>query len=257
MRRKPPCAASRSTSQGCGCLGPPRRKNRLPNIAFVSPKGGAGKTTAALLLALGLHERGGRVAMIDSDPNKPLVHWANLPGRPAGITVHPAPTAEDIRDALREAQRLQPDWIILDTEGSVRGAMAFTALRLDLVLTPLASSQLEALQAIKAADMVKQFGKRSGRQTLHRCLLTRVPAVVRPRSLKQVVAQLRESGIELLPTALIEKEAFRALFMMGGGLDELARMDGPSGIEAAKANANSYVAAVLDLLAEPKTQAVS
>lgn len=224
----------------------------MPNIAFVSPKGGAGKTTAALLLALGLNARGGRVAMIDSDPNKPLVHWANLPERPDRITVHPAPTAEDIRDALREAQRLQPDFIILDTEGSVRGAMAFTSLRLDLVLTPLAASQLEALQAIKAAEMVRQFGKRAGRLTPHRCLLTRVPAAVRPKSLRVVVDELKACNIELLPTALIEKEAFRALFMIGGGLDTVAEA-GQSGVEAAKANADAYVGAVLDLLAAPRT----
>jgi chromosome partitioning protein len=85
----------------------------MPNVAFVSPKGGAGKTTAALLLALGLADRGQRVAMIDSDPNKPLVHWAELPNRRDKITVHPAPTVQDIRDAAREAQRYSPEWTIV------------------------------------------------------------------------------------------------------------------------------------------------
>ena len=100
----------------------------MPAVAFVSPKGGAGKTTAALLLALGLANRRQRVAMIDSDPNKPLVAWAAMAGRPDLISVHPAPTLQDVRDALREAQRRQPDWVILDTEGSMRGAMAFTTI---------------------------------------------------------------------------------------------------------------------------------
>jgi len=219
----------------------------LPTVAFVNPKGGAGKTTAALLLALGLAEQGQRVAMIDSDPNKPLVHWANLPGRPDKITVHPAPMAQDIRDALREAQRRNPDWTILDTEGSIRGAMAFTTMRLDLVLTPLAASTLEALQAIKAAEMVGQFGKRGGERLLHRCLLTRVPAALRPKSLKQVVEQLRANEIEMLPTALIEKEAFRTLFTIGGGFAELER-EGVNGVPAARLNAQGYLAAVLELL---------
>ena len=89
-------------------------------VAFISPKGGAGKTTAALTLALGLLDRGQRVAMIDSDPNKPLIQWIKLPGCPENLSVHPAPTLQDINDALRDARRRNPDWIILDTEGQRR-----------------------------------------------------------------------------------------------------------------------------------------
>jgi chromosome partitioning protein len=226
----------------------------VPAVAFVSPKGGAGKTTAALVLALQLAETGKRVAMLDSDPNRPLVHWAALPGRPDLITIHPAPTITDIKDALREAEREHPDWIILDTEGSLRGAQAFTALRLDLVLTPLAGSHLEALQAIKAAELVGGFGARSGRAVLHRCLLTRLPAAIRTKSLKVIVDQLRENHAQLLPVALIEKEAFRALFAMGGGMDGLERA-GVTGVAAARHNARSYLDAVLELLKTTRASA--
>jgi chromosome partitioning protein len=222
----------------------------VPDVAFISPKGGAGKTTAALLLALGLADRGERVAIVDSDPNKPLVHWAALPGRPSLISVHPAPTLQDVHDAYREAKRLSPDWIILDTEGSVRGAMAFTTIRPNLVLTPLAGSQLEAVQAIRAWEMVEQFGGRSERRLLHRCVLTRIPAALRPRGLRDVVGQLRSKNIEFLPTPLFEKEAFRALFSTGGGLDEVHR-SGVSGVKAARENAAEYVDAVVSVLQSP------
>ena len=219
----------------------------MPNVAFVSPKGGAGKTTAALLLALGLAEQGLRVALIDSDPNKPLVQWASLPGRPDAISVHAAPTIQDIRDAVREAQRREPEWTIVDTEGSVRGAMVFAALRFDLVVTPLTGSQLDLAEAIKGAQMVDAFGKRGGRPLLHRCLLTRVPAALKPRSLQGVVAQLHEHHIEILGTPLIEKEAFRDLFAHGGGLDSLAGR-GVYGVPAARQNTEAYVRSVIEVV---------
>ena len=54
----------------------------MPVIAFSSPKGGAGKTTAATVLATVLAERGATVTIIDADPNKNVVDWAKLPGKP-------------------------------------------------------------------------------------------------------------------------------------------------------------------------------
>jgi chromosome partitioning protein len=219
----------------------------MPNVAFISPKGGAGKTTAAVALALGLVERGHRVAMIDSDPNKPLVRWAELPNRCEGLSVHPAPTVQDIRDAVREAQRQAPDWTILDTEGTERGGVVLAALRFDLVLTPLAGSQLDLHEAIKAAEMVRTFGRRAGAPILHRALLTRIPAAIKPRMLKTVVAQLRDAGVQILPTPLLEKEAFRALFHIGAGFEAL-EMNGVWGAAAARQNTAAYAKDVEDLL---------
>jgi len=82
---------------------------------------------------------------------------------------------------------------------------------------------------------------------MHRCLLTRIPAAIRPRSLKAVVAQLAQHKIEFLPTALLEKEAFRALFSIGGGFPSL-ESDGVGGVPAARKNSDVYVEAVLDLV---------
>jgi chromosome partitioning protein len=217
------------------------------NIAFISPKGGSGKTTAALLLALGLAERGQRVALIDSDPNKPLVHWAALEGRPDGVSVHPAPTLQDVRDAVREAERRTPEWIVVDTEGSERGAMVFAALRFDLVLTPLAGSPLDLREAIKAARMVEAFGKRAGKPLQHRAVLTRVPTAVRPRMLKAVVAQLRDGNLQPMHTPLLEKEAFRALFQLGGDFAALGRHR-VYGVAAARENTVRFVDEVLGVL---------
>ena len=219
----------------------------MPNIAFISPKGGSGKTTAALVLALGLAARGQRVALIDADPNKPLVHWAALTQRPELITVHAAPTVQDLRDAVREAERRAPQWMLVDTEGSERGAMVFAALRFDLVLTPLAGSQLDLREAIKAARMAEAFGKRAGKPLRHRALLTRLPPTIRPRMIRTVLGELRAADVELLPTPLIEKEAFRALFQVGGDFGALAAA-GVFGVASARENTARFTDEVLELL---------
>ena len=75
----------------------------MPVIAFSSPKGGAGKTTAATVLATVLAERGASVTVIDADPNKNVVDWAKLPGKPASLTVVGDVTEETIVDAIEEA----------------------------------------------------------------------------------------------------------------------------------------------------------
>jgi len=58
----------------------------MPTIVFASPKGGVGKSTAAVLLATELAGFGAGVTMIDADPNKPLSMWARRPGKPNNLT---------------------------------------------------------------------------------------------------------------------------------------------------------------------------
>jgi cellulose biosynthesis protein BcsQ len=43
-----------------------------PVVAFANPKGGAGKSTSALILAQTLTRAGASVTVIDADPNRPI-----------------------------------------------------------------------------------------------------------------------------------------------------------------------------------------
>ena len=217
----------------------------MHTVVFFSPKGGSGKTTAALLLALGLVEHGSRVAVIDADPNKPLVRWAALSTGKGPISGHAAPTVQDIGVAVREARRLAPDWLVVDTEGSERSIMALGALQPDLVLTPLGGSHLDLHEAVKAVEMLKTFGKRGGRPARHYALLSRVPAAIKPRMLKSAVAQLRLADVRILPTPIIEKEAFKALFAIGDGFAAL-EANGVWSVAAARENTIRYVADVME-----------
>jgi chromosome partitioning protein len=59
----------------------------MPVIVFANPKGGAGKSTSAVILATQLALKGATVTAIDADPNRPVSQWARRPGCPENLTV--------------------------------------------------------------------------------------------------------------------------------------------------------------------------
>ena len=58
----------------------------MPTVVLASPKGGVGKTTAALLLGLQLSKHYS-VSLVDADPNRPLTRWASGGNLPANMEV--------------------------------------------------------------------------------------------------------------------------------------------------------------------------
>ena len=217
----------------------------MPTIVFMSSKGGAGKTTAALTLALGLARRVERVAMIDADANLPIHRWRGQTRAAANLAVFPAADAPKLLQALDQARTFSP-WIIVDTEGSPRAWDQVGALNPDLVLIPLGASPLEAAEAVRTSRSLQNMATFFDRHLPHACVFTRLPAAIRARSFGLVVQQLRAERIAMLQTALIEKEAFRAMFWGGGGLDDLDPSK-VSGLDAARINADQYAAEVIGL----------
>jgi chromosome partitioning protein len=224
----------------------------MPTIAFVSTKGGVGKTTSALLLALGLAERGLDVSIVDSDPNLPLKAWSELPGRPAAIRLFHAPSFQDLPGELRHAKQAA-DWVVVDTEGGAPRMGGMAIANADLVLTPLAASQLDAREAMKVARMVADISKREGRPIPLVCLFARTPPAGR-RSFQEVRAELEAADLPALQAALSDKEAFRALFSKGGALASLSRRQ-VSGVAAARELVEAFTDEVAALVGARLPQA--
>jgi chromosome partitioning protein len=80
----------------------------MPTIVFASPKGGVGKSTAAVLLATELAGHGAAVTVIDADPNKPLSQWAGRPGKPPSLTVVADTTEDTIIDTIERRPERPP-----------------------------------------------------------------------------------------------------------------------------------------------------
>lgn len=133
----------------------------MPVISFVSPKGGVGKTTSALLLATELAEQGARVTVIDADPNLPIAKWSKLPGVPDNMDVVADVGEATIVDAIDEARSRSP-FVVVDLEGAASSRVTHAVSMSDLVLIPIQASVLDADQAARAIKLIRMTGKSRG-----------------------------------------------------------------------------------------------
>lgn len=144
----------------------------MPVITFSSPKGGAGKTTAATILATELAERGAAVTVIDADPNKNVVDWAKLPGLPANLTVIGDVSEETIVDTIEDAAS-KTAFVIVDLEGTASLMVSYAISMSDFVIIPVQGSQLDAKQAARQMKLIKAQERIAGRTIPFAVLFTR------------------------------------------------------------------------------------
>jgi chromosome partitioning protein len=112
----------------------------MPVIALVGNKGGAGKTTLAVNLAVGLG-RQQSVAMIDADPQGSALQWRSIAGDASAP--HVAAAEEDLQ---RQAFDLLQDYhnVVIDCPPSVHAPQTAAVLGFgDLALIPVQPSPMD------------------------------------------------------------------------------------------------------------------
>lgn len=222
----------------------------MPTIVFVSPKGGAGKTTSALVLASQL-SRGTAVTIIDADPNHPIKTWATGKNKPVNLTVISDVDEENITEKIDEASEKTP-FVIVDLEGTASKIVVMAVSHADFVIVPTQGSQLDAEQAGRAFRVIQQQEKSVRRvkpdYTLpYAVLLTRTNPAIRTRTLKHIESGLIDAGIPVFKTELNEREAFRAMFSFREPLEHLKATD-VANLDKAIANAEEFSREVVEAL---------
>jgi len=139
-------------------------------ITLSSPKGGAGKTTAATILATVLAERGAEVTIIDADPNKNVVDWRSCQCA-FQLTVIGDVSEETIVDLIEEAAE-KSSFVIVDLEGTA-SLMVIMRSQCRISCDPGAGSQLDAKQAARQMKLIKAQERIAGRSIPFAVLFTR------------------------------------------------------------------------------------
>lgn len=213
----------------------------MPVISFATPKGGAGKTTAALLLATTL-SKGCSVEIIDADPAARAVSWSKRSTLPANLRVTQSGGERSIQDEIELATR-RAAFVIIDLEGAATRLNAFSMGESDLVIIPLGDEQQDADAAVEALARIKAEA-RLLRRDIPACLLfTRTKAAVKSRIAKELNSEIR-SNVEVFTTELNDRSAFSALHSYGGTLYDLDQAV-VGGVVKAIENAEAFTAEVI------------
>jgi len=116
--------------------------------SLVGQKGGTGKTTVALGLAVAAAAAGHTVAVIDLDPQATASRWKDRrkEENPAVVSAQ----ASRLAPALKAAESNGADFVIIDSAGRSDDSALAAARAADLVLVPTRTSivELETLPAV-------------------------------------------------------------------------------------------------------------
>ncbi|NHT76526.1 ParA family protein [Rhizobiaceae bacterium CRRU44] len=218
----------------------------MPVITFANTKGGAGKTTAALILATELARAGNRVTVLDADPQRWISTWHELSGRVPNIDVISEITMASIQGHIIE-NRGNTDYFIIDLAGA-RNSLLATAIGLsDHVLIPIQGCSMDAKGGAQVLELLAQLEKQVGVRIDHSVVLTRVSSLVTTRALQVVKVLLASRNVRVLETPIVERAAFRDVFDCGGTLQTMdpARV---SNLDKARENARVFAEEVRRLV---------
>ena len=214
-------------------------------IVFASSKGGVGKTTSALTLSSVLAHHGAPTTLIDADPNAPLAVWSKrfTKGVPSGLSVKTA-FRTDVADIIDSAA---DPYVIVDLEGSRNEEVSVAIGRADLVLIPMKGNRLDADEAVNVIKVIRKQESIFRRAIPFRVFLSQTSPVIVDRGMRDICAQMRENGIPMLKTAMVERSAFKVPFALGGSIYDLNEREAKNP-GAAVANAETFAQEVRDIL---------
>ena len=196
-------------------------------IVLASPKGGAGKTTTAVLLATELAVAGADVTILDCDPNHAVSIWAKKRPLPDSIKVIAEEVDENsIIPTIRKYDH-KGQFLIVDLEGVISRLMSRAISQADLVITPMRATILDAQIGVRIISLIASEEKLLKRKIKHAVVFTMTRGIITTQH-RNIKRSLQEQGVTVIEPSLMERSAFSALFGYGGDLrsmPEQGRMD--------------------------------
>ncbi|GAB4227976.1 MAG: ParA family partition ATPase [Methyloligellaceae bacterium] len=212
----------------------------MQTLSLVAQKGGTGKTTLALSLAVAAEAAGKTTLIIDLDPQASACKWGDRRTSDGPTVIDAQPSR--LPNALEKAAHAGVDLAIVDTPARIEQAAAEAARASDLVIIPCKPSiyDLETLHA--TIDLVQSRAKRppivvlnavAAHGTRHEQAMQAIramgvavcPALIGQRVAFEYAAQLGQSAAEYEPRGKAASEIRHLYKSICRGLDTSAKGD--------------------------------
>lgn len=184
---------------------------KMRTLAILSRKGGTGKTTLALHLAVAAEAAGFPTAILDLDPQASAALWSDRRGEPFPAVV-PA-QAPRLAHLLAEAKKQKAALVILDTPPETNATADAAISAADIVLIPCRPSALD-LAAINTSIRITGEG---GKPFF--VVINAAPA--QGRELAEMHQALDSARIAMAPVALHQRKAYSAGMQDGRTANEI------------------------------------
>lgn len=180
-------------------------------ISIISQKGGAGKTTLAINLAVASELAGKSAAIFDLDPQASSMGWkdSRIEEAPAVISLHSARISKYLDTASQSGAKL----VIFDTAPHSQKDALEAAQLSDLILIPCKPSLVD-LRAISSSVKIAQL---AGKPVVS--ILTQTQA--RGSLTEEATEAIKSYKVELAPMTIGNRMAFVHAFTAGKGVMEI------------------------------------
>lgn len=215
-------------------------------LVLANSKGGAGKSTTALILAASFIEMGLSTCVIDCDPNRPIQAWKNLNASQCPLSVVSDAREDNIISRIKEAEATFAI-VVVDLEGSASLLSARAISRANLVIIPMPASPLDTDQASRATALIKSEEEHLDRIIPFVIAFNRTSPIIKTRIERTVTHHLVEASVPQFENQLNDRAAFKQMFMDGKTVFELDEKD-VSNLAAAQANALAFTHEVYEAL---------
>lgn len=184
----------------------------MRTIAFVSQRGGSGKSAIASSLAVATQETKQKVAVVDIDPHGSLMSWRGLRGS-ADIEVV-ASNGARLPAVLARLRTENHTLAIIDTPGAEGPASSAAMAAADLSIVPSRPRIFDLWASARACEAIRAAGGELA------FLLNQCPAAEQNARVRDGVETLKEMGGLLSPLVLLRHD-YQEAARRGLGVTEL------------------------------------